>query len=172
MRGHSTLIVRMAGLALLGAALAACARPTPATTGPATPAGARAFLTTVNDTMRRLGIAQNQSGWVAQTYITDDSEAIDARVTQEVISAVARFAKDSTRFDQVEVPADERRQLNLLKLSLVMAAPSNPVEAEELTRIATRLRGLYGKGTFCPDPLQARGLLEHRRGHESHGGIA
>lgn len=35
--------------------------------------------------MARLWIAQNQSGWVAQTFITDDSEAIDARVNQQVI---------------------------------------------------------------------------------------
>ena len=56
------------------------------------------------------------------------------------IEAVAQFAKEATRFDRVEVSADERRQLNLLKLSLEMAAPSMPAEAEELTAIVTRMR--------------------------------
>jgi hypothetical protein len=42
----------------------------------------------------------------------------------------------------VEVAADERRQLNLLKLSLVMATPSDPKEAEELTTIMARLEAL------------------------------
>ena len=115
------------------------------------PAEAKVFLSDVNDKLNRLWISQSQSGWVAQTYITDDSEAIDARVNQEVIEAVARFAKESTRFDTAEVSQDERRQLNLLKLSLVMAAPSNAGEAEELTRIASRMRSTYGKGTFCPE---------------------
>jgi peptidyl-dipeptidase A len=115
------------------------------------PAEAKVFLSDVNGKLNRLWIAQSQSGWVAQTYITDDSEAIDARVNQEVIEAVARFAKESTRFDTADVSQDERRQLNLLKLSLVMAAPSDAAEAEELTRIASRMRSTYGKGTFCPE---------------------
>jgi len=125
-----------------------------ASTGAASspPAEAKVFLSDVNDKLNRLWVAQSQSGWVAQTYITDDSEAIDARVNQEVIEAVARFAKASTRFDAAQVSEDERRQLNLLKLSLVMAAPSDPAEAEELTRIASRMRATYGKGTFCPEP--------------------
>ena len=31
----------------------------------------------------------------------------------------ARFVKDATRFDKLDLPADERRQLNVLKTSLV-----------------------------------------------------
>ena len=44
-----------------------------------TPAGAKAFLTTANETTLRLGTQQGQAGWVQQTFITDDSEAIAAR---------------------------------------------------------------------------------------------
>jgi len=131
------------------AATLGCQRPGPPA---ATAADARAFLGTVNDTMQRLGIEQNQAGWVQQNFITDDSEALAARVNQRYIDAVARFAKDATRYDKVEVPADERRQLNLLKLSLVMATPSDPKEAEELTTIMARLEGLYGKGRWCTNP--------------------
>ena len=61
-----------------------------------TPADAKTFLDTVNDTMYRLGVAQGQAGWVQQTYITDDTEALAARTNQEAIDAVARFAKDAT----------------------------------------------------------------------------
>ena len=96
-------------------------------------------------------MTQNQAGWVAQTFITADTEAIDARNTQALIEAVARFAKQSTRFDTLEVPADQRRQLNLLKLSLVMATPADPKEAEELTTIASRMRSAYGRGKWCPE---------------------
>jgi peptidyl-dipeptidase A len=120
---------------------------------------ARAFLAQVSDTLTRLWIAGGQAGWVAQTYITDDTEAIDARTNQEVIAAQARFAKESTAFDAVDVSPDERRQLNLLKLSLVMAAPSDPAEAEELTRIASRMRSTYGKGKYCPDPAKPEACL-------------
>src|SRR6266481_1816320 len=78
---------------------------------PPTAADAKTFLDTVNDTMKRLGIEQSRGGWVQQTFITDDTEAIAARANQEFIDATARFAKEAVRFDKADVPADQRRQL-------------------------------------------------------------
>ncbi len=124
-----------------------------------TAADAKTFLDSVDQTLKRLSIAQNQAGWVAQTYITADTEALDARETQQLIEAVARFAKESTRFDKVEVPPDQRRQLNLLKVSLVMATPADPGEAEELTKIASRMRSAYGRGKWCPDATKPETCL-------------
>jgi peptidyl-dipeptidase A len=126
----------------------ACAQTT---TPPPTTADAKQFLEHVSETTLRLGIAQAQAGWVQQTYITDDTEALEARANQELIDATARFAKEAARYDKVDVPPDQRRQLNLLKLSLVMATPANPAESDELTKIAARLESTYGKGKWCPD---------------------
>ncbi len=134
-----------------------------------TAADAKAFLGTVNDTMQRLGVEQSQSGWVQQNFITDDTEALAARVNQRYIDAVARFAKDATKYDKVEVAADQRRQLNLLKLSLVMATPSDPKEAEELTTIMARLEAPVRQGQMVHQPGKARHLLEHRRHHQGDG---
>ncbi len=133
--------------------LSACAKREANAAAP-TAADAKQFLDNVNDTMKRLEIEQNQAGWVAQNFITDDTEAIDARVNQRVTDAIAKFAKDAARFDNVVVPPDERRQLNLLKLSLVMVTPSDPKEGEELTTIAARLEATYGKGKWCTDPAK------------------
>jgi peptidyl-dipeptidase A len=72
---------------------------------------------------------------------------------------VARFAKESVRFDKVEVPADQRRQLDLLKVSLVLATPADPKESEEVTRINSRMRSQYGRGKWCPDPAKAESCL-------------
>ena len=119
---------------------------------PSTAADAARFVETVNDTMLRLGVEQSQSGWVQQNFITDDTEALAAHANQRYIETIARFAKEATRFDRVDVPADQRRQLNLLKLSLVMATPDNPKEAEELTKIMARLEAAYGKGKWCTNP--------------------
>ena len=130
-----------------------------ASTPRATPEEAKRFLDDVDQTLKRLGLAQGQAGWVAQTYITVDTEALDARATQQIIEAVARFAKEATRFDGLEVPTDQRRQLDLLKLSLVMVTPEDPAEAEELTKIATGLRSTYGRGKWCPEAGEAEGCL-------------
>jgi len=121
---------------------------------PASAADAKAFLDNANRTMERLFVENAQAGWVAQNFITEDTEALDARTTQEATDAVARFAKESTRFDKVDVPADLRRQLDVLKVSLVMATPENAAEAEELTKLVSRMRADYGKGKWCPDPAK------------------
>src|SRR4029077_16483051 len=121
----------------------------------ATAADAKRFLDTVNDTSLRLGIQQAEAGWVQQTFITDDTEAIAARANQAANEAGSKFAKESTKYDHVEVPADQRRQLNLLKVSLVLATPSDPKESDELSKIMAGLESAYGKGKWCPDPAKA-----------------
>ena len=121
---------------------------------------AKRFLAEVNATMLRLGIEQGQAGWVAETYITADSEALNARATQAYIDAVARYAKAATRFDHVTVSPDERRQLTLLKLSLVLATPADPKASEELTKLAARLSAAYGKGKWCPAGAKPESCLD------------
>jgi peptidyl-dipeptidase A len=143
-------------LASIAIASAACAKQ--AASAP-TAADAKQFLATVNDTMKTLEIEQNQAGWVQQNFITDDTEAIEARVNQRVTDAIARFAKESVKFDKVEVSPAERRQLSLLKLSLTMVTPSDPKEGEELTTIAARLESTYGKGKWCADPAKPDACL-------------
>jgi peptidyl-dipeptidase A len=119
---------------------------------PPTAADAKTFLDTVNDTMKRLGVEQSRAGWVQQTFITDDTEALSARANQLAIDAAARFAKDAVKFDKVDVATEQRRQLTLLKVGLVMATPADPKESEQLTKTMARLESAYGKGKWCPDP--------------------
>jgi peptidyl-dipeptidase A len=118
----------------------------------ANPGDAKKFLDEVNDSLLKLNVEGSQAGWVSETYITDDTSALNAKSNQRLIEATERYSKDAVKFDKVDVPPDLRRQLNLLKLSLVMATPSDSKESEELTKIAANLDGEYGKGKWCPDP--------------------
>src|SRR3954462_12969180 len=90
-----------------------------------TAAEGKAFLDTANATTLKLGIQQGQAGWVQQNFITDDTEAISARANQAANEAGAKFAKEAVQYDGIQVSADERRQLNLLKVALVLATPSD-----------------------------------------------
>jgi peptidyl-dipeptidase A len=144
------IVITMKRRAATGAAFFMLAAAGGCTGGSAPVRDAKTFLNEVDETLHRRAIASNQAGWVAQTFITGDTQALDARASQELIEAVARFAKASTAFDQADVTPEERRQLDLLKLSLVMATPENPQDAEELTTIASRLRAVYGTGKWCP----------------------
>jgi peptidyl-dipeptidase A len=150
----SSRIGSLVAAGLVGmAAVAGCSVLAPGG-APASPTveGATAFLAAVNDTLLKLGIAGSQAGWVAQNFITDDTEALDARATQAYADATAKFAKEAVRFDALTLPADARRQLDLLKVSLVLATPADPAEAEEVTQLVSRMRGAYGKGRWCPEP--------------------
>ena len=154
-------LARIAGRGLLAGVLAASAAAcskVSAPGGPPLPSSAptadeaRAFLADANATLLKLGIASAQAGWVAENFITADTEALDSKATQAMADAEARFAKQAVRFDKVELPADLRRQLDVLKVSLTLATPSDPRASEELTTIVSRMRGMYGKGKWCPDP--------------------
>jgi peptidyl-dipeptidase A len=121
---------------------------------------AKKFMDDVNETIFKLSLEAGQAGWIAATYITDDSSALSARANQRLIDKVAQYAKEAVRFDKVEVPADVRRSLEILKVSLVLATPSNPKEGEELTTIAANLDATYGKGKWCEDPRKPESCLD------------
>jgi peptidyl-dipeptidase A len=151
------VITRIGMAAVTAAALAAvaCTVGAPGGTPPAATADdAKKFIDDVNGTLLKLGVAGSQAGWVAQNFITDDTEALDARGTQQLADAGAKYAKESTRFDKAQLPPDQRRQLDLLKVSLVLATPADPKEAEEVTQLNSRMRAAYGKGKWCPDPAK------------------
>jgi peptidyl-dipeptidase A len=138
--------------AVIALAALSCARSQ--TNAQPTPADAKAFLDNVNQTMLRLGVEANQGGWVQQNFITDDTGALAARANQRFIDAIARFVKDATRYDTLDLPADQRRQMTVLKTSLVMVTPADPKESEELTTTMARLESAYGKGKWCADPKE------------------
>ncbi|HEY7499575.1 MAG TPA: M2 family metallopeptidase [Vicinamibacterales bacterium] len=123
------------------------AQPTPQGNSPA---DAKAFLARVDAELLRLGLAANRAAWIQSTYITPDTEAMSAQATEAIVSASTSFAKQAARFQKTQVSDVERRQLELLRTSLTMAAPEDPKLAEELTRIAAGMEGAYGRGKYCP----------------------
>ena len=122
-----------------------------------TAADAKKFIDEVNASVLKLATDQQQAEWVAENFITEDTEAITARANQAFIDATARYAKAAVRFDTVDVPADIRRQLTLLKVALVIAGPSDPKQSEEMTKLVSSMTGEYGKGKWCPDAGKAIG---------------
>jgi peptidyl-dipeptidase A len=117
-----------------------------------TPENVKAFLDEVNATMLKLGAEQQQAGWIYSTFITPDTEALNARANQAYIDAIAKYAKAAAAFDNATVTPEERRQLNLLKLSLELVTPSDPKDAAEVTTLASSLEATYGRGKWCKDP--------------------
>jgi peptidyl-dipeptidase A len=138
---------------LLAAAIALSSRAAAQTamkSHPATPAGVKSFLDEANRELLDLVNAAGRAGWTQSTYITPDTEVMAAQANEALVRAQTRFAKEAVRFDKVQVPPDQHRQLYLLKSSLTMSAPPDPKEAEELSRLVASMEGAYGSGKYCP----------------------
>jgi len=128
--------------------------------GSASAGGVKKFLDDVNADLLKISTEASQADWVYSTYITQDTEALTARAEELQIEAIKKYAKEAARFDTVNVPPDQRRQLNLLKLSLELVTPSNPAEATEVTKLGSSLEGAYGRGKWCKDPAKPDTCLD------------
>ncbi len=116
----------------------------------ATPEQAKTFIDDAEQKLLALNVDAGRADWIKATYITDDSEAVAAKLDERAIAATVADAKQSTMFDGLSLDPTTARKIRLLKLSLTIATPSDPKESEELTRIVSGMEGLYGKGKYCP----------------------
>src|SRR5687768_2879844 len=135
------------------ALVTSCSNPGSLSTssGKGTPAEAEQFITDAEAKLFDLNIKYSRADWVKSVFITDDTEAVSAEANKQVIAATTEFAEQAKRFDGLELPYDVARKMKLLKLSLVLPAPSNPAEREEITKLTASLEGDYGKGKYCPE---------------------
>lgn len=116
-----------------------------------TVAEATNFINQAEVTILALESKQQRAEWVAENFITDDTEGIGADADQALKAAVADLAHQSKRFESLQLPPDVARKFKLLKLLVDVPAPSDPAEQSELSKIAASLTGDYGKGAWCPD---------------------
>lgn len=137
--------ILVSALALAVATPAVAQTASPAAT--ATAAEADAFVATAEKEYFDYSVFGGQVAWVNNTYITDDTDALNARVGTQGTELGVKFAKGAARFNGVAgLSYDTKRKLEFLRNGLVLPAPSSPGAATELNTIATRLNSTYGKG--------------------------
>src|SRR5579872_54999 len=102
--------MRTTGIAAL-ALLAACAHKP-------TPDDARNFIDNAEQKLLLLGVDSSRADWIKDTYITDDTEAVAAKLDERTINANVDYAKQSTRFDGLKLDPVTARKITLLKLGL------------------------------------------------------
>ena len=134
------------------------AQARPSATTPPTGVQARRFIDSAETVLAALSVKANRADWVANNFITSDTEELTAEAQEAYGVATQRLALAARRFDRVQVPSDVRRKFDLLRLSLAAPPPGNPTEAAELTRIGVGLQADYGKGSYCrPSKAKADG---------------
>ena len=89
--------IRVTGLICMFALLASGAEPK------ATPEEARKFIDDAEQKLLLLSVDSAKADWIKSTYITDDSEALAAKLDERTIAAAVQYAKQSTRFDGLKL---------------------------------------------------------------------
>jgi peptidyl-dipeptidase A len=143
------LLVACAALAQTAAKKSSGASAASHAKGPATVAEAQAFMKNAEAQIEDLGVRASRASWVQENFITDDTETMSAQAAEKLTAVVTQLALDARRFNGLKLPPDLARKFLLLKLSLTAPAPNNDAERKELTELASKLDGMYGKGKYC-----------------------
>jgi peptidyl-dipeptidase A len=145
---------KLAHLALLTPAsvlgvllLAGCSGPkAPAPAAAPTPADAAAFIAKAEEELRTVGQEAERTNWVYNTYINYDTEWLAAKMRERTTELGVRYAAEARKYDGVDVPSDQRRKLDFMKLGVTLPAPLKTGAARELAEITTRLSSRYSTG--------------------------
>jgi len=112
---------------------------------------ARDFLEAAEERLLDLWVKQQRAQWVQETFITADTEDMAAEADEAVKVATAELAAQARRFEALDLPEDMGRKLKLLKLSVAIPAPRDPMLSAELAQITASLQSDYGKAKWCPN---------------------
>ena len=134
-------------LAAAAAAVLACGSAQAQGAKP-TPADAKAFVEKAEAELAAFNQYLAKASWVRATYITEDTQWLEAKASGEQNELATRFAKEAAKYDGVAVDPVTARKLKLLKLYLVLPAPDRPGAATELATLATKLDSTYSAGKF------------------------
>jgi len=148
----TTLCIRGAAALAVAGVLSSCGGPK-GTTPPPKIDGA-AFVAQVNKDLVELAKEGNAAGWTQQTYITADTQYLNAKVTDRVLEYFSRTAAEASKYEaakgQVELDPSTKRSLELIKLGVSAPAPSDPAKRSELATLSAELDAMYGEGKYCP----------------------
>jgi peptidyl-dipeptidase A len=136
----------------LALGLSACNGPQETTNAAAEkidPSAAIDFINKAEADLANISIEANRAEWIYANFITDDTAALSAAIGEKVTSTSVRYATEAAKYANVDLDPLNARKLNILRSSLVLPAPLDPVKNAELASIVSELNGLYGKGKYC-----------------------
>ncbi|WP_299809473.1 M2 family metallopeptidase [uncultured Shewanella sp.] len=150
---HKSLVTvsRLSALIALTLGVSACSK-TEAESQPVTvdkTLEAKQFIKDAESTMADLSIEINRSEWIYSNFITQDTAALAASVSEKYTATSVELATKSAQYANLPLSEAEKRKLNILRSSIVLPAPLDPVKNTELANISAELNGLYGKGKYC-----------------------
>lgn len=112
-----------------------------------TAADAKQFVADTEQQLFDFSIDASRIYWINANFITDDTDALAAKVGAEGTTMSVQAAIDAAKFNDVAgLDAVTRRKLDKLRGGIVLPAPTTEGASTELNEIATKLNSAYGKG--------------------------
>ena len=121
---------------------------------------AEEFVARANAELAELLKETGAAEWVRSTYITEDTAVIAAAASEKYAAWHSGMVQQALQYEGLELDAQTRRALELLKLGTSLPTPADPAKRKELTLIATELKGMYGAGQYCRNDNDCQSLSE------------
>ena len=119
------------------------------TSGSATPEEADKFVEGLNADLRKMLPYQSSAAWLQATYITDDSQMIASRASEEYLAWQSRKVEEAKRFNDVKGMKPETARALMLLKNVSAPAPSDPALQAELAKILSKMEANYGSAKWC-----------------------
>ncbi len=84
--------------------------------------------------------------WVNANFVTHDTTQLNAKVGEEYTKLGVELANGAKKFNDLELPYDLNRKLEMIKLGLTLPAPSDAEKTKKLAEITSELDSIYAKG--------------------------
>jgi len=126
--------------------LAACNDTSVEETKAPTVEEAAAFMADAEKQLFEAGTSLERKAWVQANFVTVDTSAIVAEADEEFTLLGVKLANETKRFQDLELPAELRRKMNILKGALTLPAPDDAAKTAELAKIKANLDATYATG--------------------------
>ncbi|MGS2719592.1 M2 family metallopeptidase [Paraglaciecola aestuariivivens] len=107
---------------------------------------AKAFVAEAEALLEKHYDIDAKTYWVQANFVTHDTNALVAKVSEEGTKRGVSLANQAKRFNGIEVDYDTRRKLEFLKAGLTLPAPDDDALTKELATITSNLDATYAKG--------------------------
>ncbi len=109
---------------------------------------AKEFLENAEKEKSTLNEYQARVDWVNNNFITEDTNWLAAKASEQASLLDTRLANEAKQFNGLSLPDDMRRKMDGLKRASNFPAPERQGAAKELSEIMTGLNAAYGTGKF------------------------
>jgi len=151
-RPIGALVAAMCAGALCAAPAHAVTKKAATAAGKPTVAEAERFVAESEKKLDQLGLDAGRAEWVAENFITLDTETLTAQVNEQYLTVSGDIALKARRYNGLKVSEASARKLMLMQQSLNL---ENADDRAAYARLAASMTGAYGKAKYCPPAADA-----------------